>query len=315
MILSLLLVLIGLVGLWVGSNLVIRGAKNIANHFRISAGFIGLTIVSIGTSIPEIALSIAGGLDRLGGIETSGLVVGNKIGSAANQLTLILGLIGLFGVIAVKKRIVWREGIMLLGSVLLLWALGLDGEYGVFEGWAMIIIYLLYLAALFREESVKERKAGRRPAVHPWADFLRLTGGLLLVIFASDFVIENGVHVAQEFGLSQAFIGIFLLGLGTGLPELAVGIAGVRKKEYEISTSNLIGSNICDLLFSLGAGTVIAGFVVPARVLSYDLPALLLISLFAIHLFRTDLKITRHESLGLIVAFAVYLGIRLAMFG
>ncbi len=309
------LLIAGLLGLWFGSELAVNGAKNIAKHFRISAGFIGLTILSIGTSIPEIAVSIAGGIDRLAGLETSGIVIGNKIGSAANQLTLILGVVALFGVLAVKRRLLLREGLMLIGSIVILALLGFDGFFSVFDGWVLIMIYLLYMFTLSREEKVYEKFKGRRPEMDLWKDILRLVGGLLLVAFASNIVVENGVGLAAALGVTQTFIGIFVIGLGTGLPELAVSLAALKKGEVEMSVGNLVGSNICDLLFSLGVGTIIAGFIVPERILFYDIPALLLISGVAIYLFRQEMKLDKTDGLILIFLYFTYLGLRLYLFG
>lgn len=315
MLLELILLIMGLIGLWIGSELVIGGAKNIADHFRLSATFIGLTILSIGTSIPEIAVSIAGGIDRLNGIETSGLVIGNKIGSAANLLTIILGIAGLLGALWVSRKRLRRDGFMLIGSILLLAILGYDGALTVFDGYVLIIVYLLYLLDLTRQEKLYTKITGRKPEMHLAFDLLRLAGGLFLVVLTSNYVVKNGIALAEAWGVTQTFVGIFIVGLGTGLPELAVSIAALRKKQVQMSVSNLIGSNICDLLFSLGAGTIIAGFLVSARVLYYDIPALIIIAAAVLFLFRGGRKLTKAEAASLIIVYFAYLGIRLYLFG
>ncbi|MBW2970308.1 sodium:calcium antiporter [Candidatus Woesearchaeota archaeon] len=309
------LLVAGLIGLWLGSNLAINGAKNVARHFRLSGGFIGLTILSIGTSVPELAVGVAGGIDRLAGLETSGIVIGNIVGSAANQLTIILGLIGLFGVLYVSRKRLLRDAVMLFASILLLVIMSLDGKFTVFEGYVMILIYLVYLFFISIEEKIHKKVVGRPPELHLVLDALRLVGGLLLVAFASNYVVKNGIALASAWGVTQTFVGIFIIGLGTGLPELAVSIAALRKGEVAMSVGNLIGSNICDLLFSLGAGAVITGFLVPERVLLYDLPALLLITLAVFFLFWDDRRLTKKEAVILILLYLVYLGVRLWLFG
>ena len=193
--------------------------------------------------------------------------------------------------------------------------MGLDGFFSVFEGYVMIIIYVLYLLDLTRQEQLVSKIKGRKPEMHLAIDASSLVGGLLLVVFASNYVISNGLAVAEVFGLTQTFVGIFIIGLGTGLPELAVSLTALKKKEVQMSVGNLIGSNICDLLLSFGAGTIIAGFLVPRTVLLFDLPALLIISLTAIYLFRTGFKLAKKEGIILILMYAAYLGIRLAVFG
>ena len=122
MIQALIFLLLGLVGLFFGSQLAIRGFENIAHHFGLSHLFIGLTVVAIGTSLPEIGVSVVGAIDILAGLDLSagsGIVVGNKIGSYLNQLTIILGLVGLSGVMLITKRELKREGTMLVLSIIL----------------------------------------------------------------------------------------------------------------------------------------------------------------------------------------------------
>jgi len=313
MIFELVVLIVGLIGLWLGSEFTIKGAKNIASHFGITTTFIGLTLLSVGTSIPEIAVSVAGAVDRIAGTETSGIVVGSTVGSAMNQLTLIIGIVALFTTIAVKRRIVWREGIMLLGSVGLLAIMGADGTFSIRDGAIMILVYGFYIMSLAREERIKT--AGRRPALELVTDSFYLAGGLLLVIFSSESVVSSSISFAESWGVTQTFVGIFLVGLGTGLPELAVSVSALRNKETEMSVANLIGSNICDLLFSLGVGTMVSGFLVPARTLTFDLPALFLISVFVVYLFRTGLKINRREGIILLSVYIAYLATRLWLFG
>jgi cation:H+ antiporter len=312
---ELILLIVGLIGLWLGSELAINGAKNIAEHFKISAGFIGLTILSIGTSVPEIALSAAGGIDRLYGLETSGIVVGNTMGSAANLLTIILGFVGLFGALWITRKSLLREGIMLIGSIIVLAIMGYDGTLTVFEGYVLIAIYLLYMFDLTRQEKLYTKVKGRPPEMHLALDLLRLVGGFLLVAYASGHVVRSGIRLAESWGVTQTFVGIFVIGLGTGLPELAVSIAALRKRQVTMSVANLIGSNICDLLFALGAGTIISGFIFPVNVLLYDLPALMVISLAVLFLFRRGYRLAKKESIALILLYFAYLGIRLWLFG
>ncbi|MEM3154393.1 MAG: sodium:calcium antiporter [Candidatus Woesearchaeota archaeon] len=312
---ELIILIIGLVGLWIGSELAINGAKNIANHFRISSGFFGLTILSIGTSVPEIAVSIAGGIERISGIETSGIVIGNIVGSAANLLTILLGAIGLFGALWISPKRLLRDGLMLIGSVILLAVLSLNGQFSIIDGYLLIAIYFIYLADLAREEKLYSKVTGRKPQLHLALDLLRLVGGLLLVVFASDHVVRNGIELANAWGVTQAFVGVFVVGLGTGLPELAISISALRKKQVQMSIGNLIGSNICDLLFALGAGAVISGFVVSQQVIFYDLPALLIIASTVLFFFRRGYKLTKSESTILILMYITYIGIRFWLFG
>jgi cation:H+ antiporter len=309
------ILVLGILGLWLGSVIAVDGGRNLALHFRISPAFVGLTLLSIGTSVPEISVSLAGGFDRLHGVEASGVVVGSCVGSAINQLSILLGVVAVVGPLKVTPHRLRREGLRLISAVAVLGLLGSDGELSVADGWILILLYAIYLLDLLREERVRVKVPGRRPALHLALDLLRLGAGILLVGFSSDRVVGSSVTLAEVMGWSQTFIGISIVGLGTGLPELAISLAAVRRGEVEMSTSNLLGSNLCDLLFSLGAGTVVAGFMVPATVLYFDLPALLLITLLVVALFRRDFALRRSEGLGLVASYLVYLTVRLVAFG
>lgn len=306
-----LLLIMGIAGLWIGAESVVHGSAHIARFLRVSPLLIGLTVVSIGTSLPEIAVSIAGGLERLTGIETSGIVVGNALGSCLNQITIILGIVGLFGVLLITKRELVRDGLMLLGSIAFFFLVSWDGMITRLEGAIMIIIYLIYFINLFREERTKEK---RREPTHILADVIALAAGLIIIIISSRLTVDNGVALAQAWGIRESLIGILIIGLGTGLPELAVSLSAVRHKAIGIAVGNLIGSNICDLLFSLGLGTVISGFIVGKNLLKFDIIYMFGAALFILILFRRKMRLKKREAMLLILVYIVYLGLKLKGF-
>jgi cation:H+ antiporter len=309
---ELMLLIIGLAGLWLGAELVVRGSQNLARFFKISELVIGLTIVSIGTSLPEIAVSVSGGLGRLAGIETSGIVVGNALGSCMNQITIILGIAGLFGALLITKRGLLRDGLMLLVSIVLFFIVSYDLKITRFEGFILIVVYGLYFLNLLREEKLYEKI--RRPELHLLWDIVSLVAGLFFVIYASKMVVNNGVSLAGIWGVKESLIGILIIGLGTGLPELAVSISALWKKSTGIAVGNLIGSNICDLLLSLGLGTVISGFAVGAGLLNFDIIFMFFTALAVLFLFRTGKRLSKMEAIMLIVIYVVYLGLKLQGF-
>lgn len=315
MILELAFLVLGLAGLWLGADFAVRGAIGISRYLKISGLFIGLTVMSIGTSIPEIAVSVAGGLDRLVGLETSAIVIGNKIGSCLNQITLIMGIVGLFGILCMTRREWRRDGAMLLASIGIFFLAAMDGFVSVLDGWFLIAIYMAYLFLLFKDERIHEkvRKRKKRRVSIMW-DVLDLVAGLIVVMFASTIVVESGVGLANIFHTSGGLIGILIVGLGTGLPELSVSLSAIRKRECGLSVGNLIGSNITDILFSLGSGAIIAGFLVESRFLIFDLPILALISITVLLLFRRGYRLHRHESALLILIYLAYIAARLGMF-
>ncbi|MBW2977610.1 calcium/sodium antiporter [Candidatus Woesearchaeota archaeon] len=308
--LELILLVLGLLGLLLGSELIIKGALNIAEHYKISHLFIGLTILAIGTDLPELVIAITGSIDKLMGIETSGLIIGDALGSCFGQIGLTLGIIGLFGVCCLTKRELLRDGLMMVGSVALLFLAGYDGELSRFEGIAFILIYLFYFMSLRREEKIYE-KIKRAPPMHLLWDAVSLIGGFAILIYSSNIVVENAITLAQSWGIAQSLVGILIVGLGTSLPELAVSLGAIRKGAFRLSVGNLIGSNIFDILFTLGIGSVIAGFNVSRNLLRFDIPFLFVLSIIALLFFRTKMKIAKKEAIILVLIYAVYVVLKL----
>ncbi len=307
-----LFLIIGLVGLWIGSGLVVDGAKGLARKFGISELFIGLTIASIGTSIPEISVSLIGALDRLKGIETSGVVVGNALGSILNQVTLIIGLVGLFTVLTISKREWKREGFSLLASLGVFALVAWDGYISHLEGFFMIIVFIIYFFILISSE----KRAGvihnsKEKKISAFLMILSIIFGLAIVIFSSEFTIGGALELAEMWNIKESLIGIVIIGLGTGLPELMVSLRAVLKGSISFSVGNLLGSNVVDLLFSLGLGASISGFLVNSNIILFDLPMLILMTSVMLLLFRTNLKLERKESLILILIYITYVGIKI----
>ena len=243
-----LLILFGLTGLWLGTELVIKGAVNIAEYYKLSQVFVGLAILSIGTDLPEIIIAINASLhNAIGNTDTSGIIIGNAIGSSFSQISIVLGTTGLVGYLTLKKRHLFEDGVMLLGSVLLVILLGFDGNITRIDGIVLIVVYLIYYFRLFHQERIG-KKIKKEFSKHIRKDIIYLIIGIIIIIFTSELVVDNSISFAEDFGIKQSFVGIIILGLGTSLPELALALNGVRKKASGLSVGNLIGSNIFDML-------------------------------------------------------------------
>lgn len=290
--------------------MIIKGSLNIANHYKISQLFIGLTILAIGTDLPELFVIITGAIKRLGGVETSGLVVGQTIGSCMGQIALTLGILGLLGILTITKRQLLRDGLIMIGSVLLLFFIGFDHNLSRLDGIIFIIIYAIYFITLYREEKVFA-KIKRTPRMHLAWSFLSIASGLILLIYSSNTVIEKALKLAENWEISQTFIGIIIIGLGTSLPELVLTISAIIKKAYGLSVGNLIGSNIFDILFALGIGSAISGFSVNTELLSFDIPILFITSIIVVLLFRSGFRIKKTEAVLLLAVYVVYVGLKL----
>ena len=302
--------ILGLAGLWLGSELAISGALNIAERHKISHVFLGLTILALGTDLPELFVDINAAIKRLQGIETSGLIVGETIGTCISQITLVLGIASLFGVFLITKRSLLRDGFMMLVSVVFLFVAGLDGVITRTEGGIFIVIFLFYIVSLFREEKIFEKM--RAPQYHLIWAILSVLSGFVLLIFASYLTIDNALLISQKFGIAQHMVGILMVGLGTSLPELATSITALRRGAGTMAAGNVIGSNIFDALFTLGIGSAIAGFNFNSRLLWIDVPILFVISILVLVLFRfrNHMRIGKKEGLILIGVYVVYFVVR-----
>lgn len=304
-----LFLVLGLAGLWLGSELTIRGALDIAERHKISQLFIGLTILALGTDLPELFINIGASIQRLQGTETSGLIIGETIGTSMGQFGFVLGVATFFGTIVMTKREFVRDGMTMLGAILLLFIVGQDGELSRIDGAIFIVIYVLYFISLFREEKLFN-KLQRAPQLHLFWAIVSLLGGFVLLIAGSQMTIDNALLVSERFGIAQHVVGILIVGLGTSLPELATAITAVRKGAGTMAAGNLIGSNIFDILVTLGIGSMISGFAVDRHLLYFDVPVLFFFSFAVLMLFRRKMRFDRMEGFIALGMYFAYFAVR-----
>ncbi len=301
-----LLILFGLTGLWLGTELVIKGAVNIAEYYKLSQVFVGLAILSIGTDLPEIIIAINASLhNAIGNTDTSGIIIGNAIGSSFSQISIVLGTTGLVGYLTLKKRHLFEDGVMLLGSVLLVILLGFDGNITRIDGIVLIVVYLIYYFRLFHQERIG-KKIKKEFSKHIRKDIIYLIIGIIIIIFTSELVVDNSISFAENFGIKQSFVGIIILGLGTSLPELALALNGVRKKASGLSVGNLIGSNIFDMLIPVGMGATISELEIEKNLILFDLPFLFILSFIVLFFFYKKKGLQKIEAAVLVGIFVLY---------
>lgn len=308
---QLVFLILGIAGLWVGSNMLVKGVKDFATAAGLSYFFIGVAFVSIGTSIPEIAVSIAGAVHGLNGADASGIVVGNAIGSALTQVSLFIGILAFLMPLYLTRREVFRHAGMLIAAILLVFGLGVDGSFGLIDGLVMIGAYIAYYLIMLTSEKVTREGSANNLTTRAFRDVLYAVIGLGIVLVCSDIVVDNAIRLTQEWAVSQSLVGVLLVGFGTGLPELSVALASAKQRVMSISVGNLIGSNICDLLLSLGIGTTVAGFTVAPEILRFDIPVLLFLSGVLLLFWYTRQKISKLEGVILVSLYVTYVAIKL----
>ena len=239
---SLLLLTLSFIGLYFGSKLVIISLENIANRFGISHLMVGLTILAIGTSLPEIAVSVIGGIDKLSGLENNvdAIVIGNKVGSFFVQITLILGILGLSQSVFVSKWVLKREGPMLFISLIVFTLFAIDGIITRIEALIMIIVYFLYLILIIKSEKKIEQAKNKieyyekeeleqdyfepmeiaRKTVSVKQDIVILLIGLFILLISAEVTIISAIDLANELNIPNNVIGILIVSIGTSIPEL-----------------------------------------------------------------------------------------------
>ncbi|MEA2056799.1 MAG: calcium/sodium antiporter [Patescibacteria group bacterium] len=306
---------IGLLGLWLGSELITNAAQVIAKKMGLSEAFIGLTVLAIGTDFPEIMIAIDGAINKLNGADTTGLVVGNIIGSSMSQITLVLGVAGLLKVFKMKKKNVMKNGVVLIAATLLLFLLAIDGELTQADGLIMVVSYLVYFFTLQRKTKLSIFKGKvRKFKAKNLVPAVKLIAGLVVLAQASELVLDHGVEISQILGVSQMIVGVIMIGLGTSLPELIVSISAVIKGSNGLSIGNLIGSNIVDILVALGASTLIAGWQIERSIATFDLAYLLFSTVIVVLFLLTKETLEKRESILLICLYAVYVSLKVLGF-
>jgi len=328
--------LLGFISLYFGAKLAIIGLEDIANHLGISHLLVGLTVLAIGTSLPEISVSIMGGIDKLTGIDPTidGIVIGNKIGSFFTQITLILGILGLSQSIMVSKWELRREGPMLFFSIFLFLIFAIDGILSRIEGILMIIAYITYLLLVIWSEKriVKARidiQNMKKERFQP-QDFeiiettLKSSSlrkdigifflGLFILLVGAEITLLSAHNLAKEFNIPENVIGILIVGIGTSLPELVADLTAIRRRSCGIAIGDILGSNICDILLATGSGVLIIDFNVTPILLFFDIPMLLIGLSIAIFLLWSQKKLTQWEAALLIGFYGFYVVLKLMFF-
>ena len=308
-----LILIAGVAGLWLGTELTIGGALAIARRHHLSEFFVGLVILSIGSDLPELAIAVDAGLKGLLGKDASGVVVGTSVGSVVAQIGFVLGLAAVISYLTLPRRFVIRHGSVLLGATLLLFAVAFDGQVSRLEGMLLIAAYGAYVLALMNGANAPDEQP-RALAGGGFGSWLALVAGLGVVIASSEVTVNSVVHIAQQLDISEAVIAVLIIGLGTSLPELSISISAILKKRTELSVGNIIGSNVLDTLLPVGVAAVISNVAFERQLLFFDLPFIFVLTSVVLAFFLTRPGVTRREGFVILAMYGSYVTVKLMQF-
>lgn len=299
--------LVGLTGLWLGTEVTIKGATAIADRLRISEFVVGAVVLSIGSDLPELAIAVDAALKNLRLDQASDIVVGSTIGSCLGQIGLVMGVVGLIGHLTLPKRIIYQHGGMMLGSLILLGLFGVDGHVSRTEGISLIIVYVIYLVFVMADAMAVRQPQEDQKRISLALAITCLVIGLAIVAGSAELTVSSATNLALAFNVEQSFIAIVIIGLGSSLPELSISLAAIIKRQARMSVGNLIGSNIFDALMPVGVAAVIANLEFDSEMLRFDLPFLFVLSIVVLVFFDRSKGIHKRQAaiiLGLYLGYA-----------
>ncbi|KXF80049.1 calcium/sodium antiporter [Enterovibrio coralii] len=306
------LLVVGLCLLVWSADRLVYGAAAIARNVGISPLVIGMTILAMGSSAPEMVVSATAALT--GKTDTA---VGNVLGSNIANIALILGVTALIKPLSISSGILRRELPLMLGVTVIAGAILWDNYLGFWEGVALAVMFgaFLLLMMKFGKESgeedplLAEQEAEIPQGVSNISAGIWVVVGLVLLIFSADMVVDSAVVIAKAFGMSDLVIGLTIVAVGTSLPELAASVAGVMKGEDDLAVGNIIGSNIFNILAVMGLPGLLAPSELNPLAMDRDFYVMLAMSvllfLFAVGKART---INRWEGIALLTCFVGYQG-------
>lgn len=250
-----LLFLMGLAGLAAGGHFLVHWTVKLAHRWEVRPVFLSILVLGMGTSAPEWFATVISAFKGY-----SDLALGNVIGSNIANVLLILGGVGIFSVQKEEEQIKKFSLPFLLFSFVSLFVLFLDGTLSRAESFFLFILFVLYLFFLFRKAHVPQAKAPLRVKEEKlWLQVAGVLSGFLFLFVGSKLTVDSSVFVGKAFGLSEKLIGLFLVSIGTSLPELSAAVASLIKRQKEMVLGNIVGSNIFNTLFVLSS----AGLFLP----------------------------------------------------
>ena len=334
-----LILLLGLVFLVKGSDYFVKAASTIAKKLGVSEFVIGLTLVAVGTSIPELASSIVASIQQ-----ASGIVIGNIVGSNIVNIGLIVGVAAFISPMKTEVEMLKRDGYIMLFAAVLFFVFALNGELSMLESGIFVLLYIAYVFFLFEEAEKYEGKLHFKEFITYFFKFKyinsavqkingnrnrgsesgngngRLEGGfgkdiltLVLsctaIVIGAKYFVEESIFFAELFGVPDTIIGTTLVAIGTSLPELVVTVSAARQGYGSIALGNIIGSNITNIFMILGLSGLLYPIAITEISLFFTTPVMIIISLILLVFISTGWEIKKWEGIALMAFYAAFLAV------
>ena len=307
------LIFLGLAGLILGGELLVRGAVSAAKAFHISPMIIGLTLVGFGTSTPELVTSLQAALSG-----SSAIAIGNVVGSNIGNALLILGVAALIGPIAVNPLALKRDGAVMMVATMLCVGAAVLGDISRLGGGLLVTILMIYLTLTLLSErrqngsaasAVYEAESEAVPGPdHSLPVSLAFAfGGLVITILGARWLVSGAVLAAEAVGLSETVIGLTIVAVGTSMPELVTSIIAVRKGQGDVALGNVIGSNIFNILGILGVTAMVQPMRVPPEIVRLDIWVMAIAALLLVLFAKSGWRITRREGGAMLCLYIGYM--------
>lgn len=300
---ALLLLVLGFVLLIKGADYFVDGASSVAKKFRIPSIIIGFTIVAMGTSLPECAVSVTASLAN-----NNALAISNVVGSNIFNLMVVCGASAIFAPLAIQKSTLLKEFPFSIFCALLLLVLGYTSfNLGRMEGIVLLVLFLVYLLWMIFSALKNRQEIDEDVNILPtWKCLLFIIGGAIAIKYGGDFVVDGASFIATKMGFSQNLIGLTIVALGTSLPELVTSIVAARKNEVDMALGNAIGSNIFNILLVLG----VAGAISPVAFIMENVIDIILLTIMSSYVWIlawTKNHINKTEGISMILIYVIYL--------
>ena len=313
---ALILLIVGFVFLIKGADFFVEGASAVAKKLHVPALVIGMTIVAMGTSLPELSVSVTASMAG-----SNQLAIGNVVGSNIFNLMVVLGSCALFSVLEVSDDTIKKDFPFSVACVVALIVMGIIGNsVGHLDGVILIVAFIIFLLSMLKAAKKSRQEAAMAAKdveeeiedIPVWLCIIYIIGGAVAIKFGGDWVVNSCTTLALKFGMSETLVGLTIVALGTSLPELVTSIVAARKNELDMAIGNVVGSNIFNVLLILG----IAAAISPMNYLSVNAIDAAILVAFSIIVWLICVKKKRLERLNgvlmlfLYVAYMVYIIVR-----